>query len=50
MLNLCPLDPAFPIEQQLRSTSDPVVLLNLFTVAEVDIPASMTAWERTLFG
>jgi heme-degrading monooxygenase HmoA len=46
MLGLRPLDPAFPIEQQLHSTASPVVLVNLFTVAEADIPALMAAWEK----
>lgn len=46
MLNLRPLDPAFSIEQQLQGTATPVVLLNLFTVAEADIPALMMAWEK----
>jgi heme-degrading monooxygenase HmoA len=46
MLNLRPLDPAFSIEQQLQGTSAPVVLVNLFTVAEADVPALMTAWEK----
>lgn len=47
MLNLRPLDPSFPIEQQqLRATAQPVVLVNLFTVAEADIPALMAAWEK----
>lgn len=46
MLNLRPLDPACPIDQQLQSRADPVVLVNLFTVAETDIPALMTAWEQ----
>lgn len=46
MLNLRPLDPAFSIEQQLRSAASPVVLVNLFSVAEADIPALMAAWEK----
>lgn len=46
MLNLRPLDPACPIDQQLQSKADPVVLVNLFTVAEADIPALMSAWEK----
>jgi heme-degrading monooxygenase HmoA len=46
MLNLRPLDPACPIDQQLQGKADPVVLVNLFTVAEADIPALMSAWER----
>ena len=46
MLNLLPLDAAFPIEQQLQGSATPVVLVNLFTVDEADIPALMMAWER----
>jgi heme-degrading monooxygenase HmoA len=46
MLNLRPLDPACPIDQQLRATADPVVLVNLFSVAENDIPALLSAWEK----
>jgi len=46
MLSLCPLDPAFPIEKQLQATASPVVLVNLFTVAENDIPALTAAWEK----
>lgn len=46
MLSLRPLDPVVPIDQQLHSPATPVVLVNLFTVAETDIPALMSAWER----
>ena len=46
MLNLRPLDPACRIDQQLGSTANSVVLVNLFTVAEVEIPALMSAWEK----
>ena len=46
MLSLRPMDPAFPIEKQLQATATPVVLVNLFTVAEGDIPALMAAWEN----
>jgi heme-degrading monooxygenase HmoA len=46
MLDLRPLDPALPIEQQLRATAKPVVLVNLFTVTEAEIPALMAAWEK----
>ena len=46
MLNSRPLDPACPIDPQLRSTADPVVLVNLFSVAEADIPSLMSAWEK----
>ena len=47
MLSLRPLDPAVPIKQQLQSPApaEPVVLVNLFTVAEADIPALLAAWE-----
>ena len=46
MLSLRPLDPVVPIEQQLQSTATPVVLVNLFSVAETDIPSLMAAWEK----
>jgi len=46
MLSLRPMDPAFPIEKQLQATATPVVLVNLFTVAETDTPALMAAWEK----
>ena len=46
MLALRPLDATFPIEQQLQSSATPVVLVNLFSVAEADIPALLAAWER----
>ena len=46
MLSLRPLDPVAPIEQQLHCASTPVVLVNLFTVAEADIPALMVAWKH----
>jgi heme-degrading monooxygenase HmoA len=47
MSNMRPLDPVVPIEQQLHaSAAAPVVLVNIFTVAEADIPALMTAWEN----
>jgi len=44
--NLRPLDPDFPIEQQLHAAATPVVLINIFTVAQADIPALMAAWEN----
>ena len=46
MLNLRPLDPACPIDQQLQGKAEPVVLVNLFTVAATDTPALMSAWEK----
>ena len=45
MLQLRPLDPNVPILEQLGSDVSPVVLINLFQVAESDIPALLKAWE-----
>ncbi len=44
MLNLRSLDPAYSIDQQLHGTANPVVLVNLFTVAQTDIAALLAAW------
>ena len=46
MLNLRPLDPKCPIDQQLQGTASPVVLVNLFSVAEADTAALLAAWEK----
>ncbi len=45
MLQLKPLDSVVPIFQQLRTEQSPVVLVNVFTTAEEDIPALLKAWE-----
>jgi heme-degrading monooxygenase HmoA len=45
MLQLQPLDTAVPIFRQLGEDLAPVVLANIFHVAEADIPALMKAWE-----
>ncbi len=45
MLQLKPLDPLVPIFQQLGADVSPVVLVNVFQVAEGDIPALLLAWE-----
>lgn len=45
MLQLKPLDPIVPIFQQVSADVSPVVLVNIFTVAEGDIPALLAAWE-----
>jgi heme-degrading monooxygenase HmoA len=45
MLQLQPLDPKIPIFQQLSTDVSPVVLVNIFHVAETDIPALLKAWE-----
>jgi heme-degrading monooxygenase HmoA len=44
MLQLKPLDQTVPIFQQLNTECSPVVLINLFQVAEEDIPALLDAW------
>lgn len=45
MLQLKPLDENVPIFQQIGSDVSPVVLVNIFNVAEGDIPALLKAWE-----
>ena len=44
MLQLKPLDAAVPIFQQISAEQAPVVLVNLFDVAEADIPSLLDAW------
>src|SRR4051794_24976970 len=41
-----PLDTAVPIFQQLQTDQSPVVLINLFRVAEEDTPALLKAWTH----
>jgi len=45
VLQLKPLDQSVPIFQQINSEVSPVILVNIFHVAESDIPALMKAWE-----
>ncbi|MFV0436835.1 MAG: antibiotic biosynthesis monooxygenase family protein [Desulfopila sp.] len=45
MLQFKPLDPAVPIFQQMQTEQSPAILINIFTVAEEDIPALLAAWE-----
>ncbi len=45
MVQLKPLDPIVPIFQQLGADISPVVLVNIFQVAEDDIPTLLAAWE-----
>ncbi len=45
MLQLKPLDENVPIFQQLRTDVSPVILVNIFNVAESDVPALLKAWE-----
>ena len=46
MLQLTPLDSNVPIFQQLGDDVSPVILVNIFQVAEGDIPALLKAWEE----
>jgi len=46
VLQLRPLDQSVPIFQQLSADVSPVVLVNVFQVAEADIPALLKAWEN----
>ena len=46
MLQLKPLDEKVPIFQQLNADVSPVVLVNVFTVSEPDIPSLLKAWEE----
>jgi heme-degrading monooxygenase HmoA len=45
MLSIRPLDPVVPFTEQLQCSESPVVLVNLFTVGEDDIPDLLCAWE-----
>jgi len=45
MLQLKPLDESVSIFQQLGADVSPVILVNIFNVAESDIPALLKAWE-----
>ena len=45
MLQLTPLDTNVPIFQQIGTDLSPVILVNVFQVAEADIPALLKAWE-----
>ena len=45
MVQLKPLDEHVPIFHQLNADMSPVVLVNVFTVSESDIPALLKAWE-----
>ena len=45
MVQLKPLDELVPIFHQLNADVSPVVLVNVFTVSESDIPALLKAWE-----
>ncbi len=44
MLQLRAMNPAFPIERQLRLEKGPVVLVNLFTLDKAEEAAMLEAW------
>ena len=46
MLQLRPLDVNVPISQQLSAVQSPVVLANIFQVAEADVMAFHEAWAQ----
>ncbi len=46
MVNFKPLDPEFPIQEQLGIDAGPVVLINLFTVDPGDQTALIKAWKE----
>ncbi|MBV8071555.1 MAG: antibiotic biosynthesis monooxygenase [Acidobacteriaceae bacterium] len=46
MLQFQPLDANVPISKQLQTDESPVVLVNLFRVAEPDVPALLKAWAH----
>jgi len=46
MVNIKPLDPKFPIQQQLGVETGPVVLVNVFTVDPGDQDALVEAWRN----
>jgi heme-degrading monooxygenase HmoA len=46
MVQFRPLDEKFPIFQQLNTEQTPVVLVNIFQVAEADLPALLEAWTQ----
>jgi heme-degrading monooxygenase HmoA len=45
MSQLRPLDPAFPIERQIKIEASPVVLVNVFTLDMADEQAFLKVWE-----
>jgi heme-degrading monooxygenase HmoA len=46
MVQLRPLDPAFPIDRQLGLDVNPVVLVNLFILHKTDEQAMLQAWTE----
>jgi heme-degrading monooxygenase HmoA len=46
MLTIQPLDPVFPIMEQLDVDVSPVVLINVFKVDSADVDQLIKAWEQ----
>lgn len=46
MFQMQPLDPDVPISKQLQTDQSPVILINVFRVAEADVPALLKAWAQ----
>lgn len=46
MVQFRPLDPNAPIFQQLDAEVSPVILINVFQLAEAEISAFLKAWEN----
>jgi heme-degrading monooxygenase HmoA len=46
MIQFQPLDGIVPIFLQLQANQSPVILINLFRVAETDAPAFLKAWTH----
>jgi hypothetical protein len=44
MLQLQPLDVNVPIFRRLQADQSPIILVNIFHVAEPDIPSLLKAW------
>jgi heme-degrading monooxygenase HmoA len=45
MINLKSLDQYVPLHKQMEADVSPVVLVNIFEVAEEDVPTLLEAWE-----
>jgi heme-degrading monooxygenase HmoA len=45
-MQMKPLDPGFPIQQQLGEAASPIVLVNLFTLERADESAFLDAWTK----
>jgi heme-degrading monooxygenase HmoA len=46
MTLLRPLDPAFPIDRQIEIDAEPVVLVNVFTLAKEDEASFLETWRN----